>query len=93
MVLSADPVNMSPCVGMSATAHTAASCPFNVITLRWLSHTLAVVSQEPLSRVPNLPAANVHTVKVGGEKRKYNVDLYQNVNFINIKHFEMNNTL
>ena len=70
IVLSADPVNMSPCVGMSATAHTAASCPFNVITLRWLSHTLAVVSQEPLSKVPNLPAANVHTVKVGERRNK-----------------------
>jgi len=35
--------------------------PSMVMTHFWLSQTLAVLSQDPLSRVPNLPAAREHT--------------------------------
>lgn len=64
MVLSADPDSMSPCSGNMATAHTAAEWPCSVIMHFSLSHTLAVVSQEPLKSVPNFPEDRVQTVDI-----------------------------
>jgi hypothetical protein len=36
----------------------------------WLSHTLAVLSQEPLSKNPNLPDASAHTERKKQNKTK-----------------------
>jgi hypothetical protein len=55
MVLSALAVTMTPTVGRMATAQTARVWPVRVALQLRSIQTLAVMSQEPDTRVPNLP--------------------------------------
>lgn len=45
----------------------------------WLSQTFAVLSHDPLSKVPNFPAASVHTRKQNHKEHLFFVEIIQNI--------------